>query len=57
MELSFDREVFRYLKQKGRLIGANDLWIGCTAIAREAPLVTRNGNEFRRIPGLKVITY
>jgi tRNA(fMet)-specific endonuclease VapC len=51
------REVFRYLKQKGRLIGANDLWIGCTAIAREAPLVTRNGNEFRRIPGLKVITY
>jgi tRNA(fMet)-specific endonuclease VapC len=51
------REVFRSLKQKGRLIGANDLWIGCTAIVRAVPLVTRNGNEFRRIPGLKVIGY
>ena len=51
------REVFRSLKQKGRLIGANDLWIGCTAIAHEVPLVTRNGKEFRRISALKVISY
>jgi tRNA(fMet)-specific endonuclease VapC len=47
------REVFRSLKRKGHLIGANDLWIGCT----ELPLVTRNRNEFRRIPALKVIGY
>lgn len=51
------REVFRNLKRKGRLIGANDLWIGCTAIAVGVPLVTRNAREFRLIPGLKVMTY
>jgi tRNA(fMet)-specific endonuclease VapC len=51
------REVFRRLKQKGRLIGANDLWIGCTAIARGVPLVTRNAKEFRRIAELKVVSY
>jgi tRNA(fMet)-specific endonuclease VapC len=42
------REVFRALQRKGRLIGANDLWIGSTAIAAGVPLVTRNGKEFRR---------
>ncbi|HYY26462.1 MAG TPA: type II toxin-antitoxin system VapC family toxin [Chthoniobacterales bacterium] len=57
-EVSFVyREVFRALKRKGRLIGANDLWIGSTAIAAGVPLVTRNGREFRRISGLNVITY
>lgn len=51
------REVFRALKKKGRLIGGNDLWIGCTAVAHQVPLVTRNGNKFRRIPGLQVVSY
>jgi tRNA(fMet)-specific endonuclease VapC len=57
-EVSFVyRDVFRALKRKGRLIGANDLWIGSTAIAAGVPLVTRNGKEFRRMSGLNVITY
>ena len=50
-------EVFRTLKRKGHLIGANDLWIGSTAIAAGMPLVTRNGKDFRRMPGLQVMTY
>lgn len=51
------REKFRFLKASGNLIGANDLWIGCHALARKVPLVTRNNSDFKRIPGLKLFTY
>ncbi len=51
------REVFRYLKRRGELIGANDLWIAATALRSESALVTRNAGEFRRVPGLEVLTY
>jgi predicted nucleic acid-binding protein len=47
----------RKLRSGGRLIGANDLWIGCTARAANLPIVTRNVDEFRRIPGLEVLAY
>ena len=49
--------IFRALKQRGMLIGANDLWIAASAIRHGAALVTRNSQEFQRIPGLKVLTY
>lgn len=47
----------RALRASVQLIGSNDLWIGCTAKAANLPLVTRNVEPFRRIPGLSVIGY
>ncbi|MFV0338723.1 MAG: type II toxin-antitoxin system VapC family toxin [Chthoniobacterales bacterium] len=51
------REIFRNLKSKGSLIGANDLWIAATALRHEMPLVTRNVREFSRISSLQVLSY
>jgi tRNA(fMet)-specific endonuclease VapC len=51
------REIFRFLKTRGQLIGANDLWIACHAVRHGVPCVTRNTEEFRRVPGLVVLTY
>lgn len=47
----------RALRASGRLIGSNDLWIGCTAKSAGLPIVTRNVAEFRRIPDLQVVSY
>ena len=49
--------VTRRLRADGNLLGTNDLWIGCTARTAHLPLVTRNAEEFRRIPGLTVLDY
>lgn len=35
-------------------IGANDLWIACHALSRNATLVTHNVREFERIAGLQL---
>jgi tRNA(fMet)-specific endonuclease VapC len=48
---------YRYLKDNGLLIGANDLWIAAIAIVHGLPLVTRDPNHFRRVPGLSVVAY
>lgn len=48
---------FRYLKDNGRLIGGNDLWIAATALAYRMPVVTRNAEHYRRVPGLEVEEY
>lgn len=48
---------FRYLKENGLLIAANDLWIAATALTHGRPLVTRNAGHFRRVPGLRVVGY
>lgn len=50
-------DVVRALRVRGRLIGANDLWIAATALEREWTLVTRDTTEFSRVPGLKVMSY
>ena len=47
----------RRLRQAGQLIGGNDLWIGCSALRHNIPLVTGNGEHFRRIRSLAVIEY
>jgi tRNA(fMet)-specific endonuclease VapC len=49
--------IYRSLKTAGNLIGANDLWIAASAIRQGASLVTRNREEFGRIPGLRVLVY
>jgi tRNA(fMet)-specific endonuclease VapC len=51
------RAQYRRLKASGNLIGANDLWIGCHALTRGIPLVSRNQSDFQRILELKVETY
>lgn len=42
------------LQRKGKLIGANDLWIASHAMAEGLILVSNNIREFRRIKDLKV---
>ena len=48
---------FRYLQENGRLIGGNDLWIAATGLAYRMPVVTRNVEHYRRVPGLDVESY
>ncbi|MEI6072443.1 MAG: type II toxin-antitoxin system VapC family toxin [Verrucomicrobiae bacterium] len=47
----------RKLRAKGRLIGANDLWIAASAIEKRLPLVTRNLDHFSRLSGVEVRSY
>ncbi len=47
-------EQFPRLKLAGTPIGANDLWIACHALARDAVLVTNNVREFERVQGLAI---
>ena len=42
------------LESAGTPIGNNDLWIAAHALAAEITLITNNGREFRRVPGLRV---
>jgi tRNA(fMet)-specific endonuclease VapC len=51
------REIYRPLRERGLLIGANDLWIAATALASQLPLITRNVGEYSRVPGLEVLSY
>jgi predicted nucleic acid-binding protein len=50
-------KIYRHLKTKGTLIGANDLWIAASALRHQASLVTRNIEDFKRIPGLMLLSY
>lgn len=49
-------DVWAQLATKGQMIGAHDLWIAATALAHGMGLATGNADEFRRVPGLQVIT-
>lgn len=42
------------LRRAGTPIGPNDLMIAAIALAQGLTLVTRNGDEFRRVSGLRV---
>jgi len=42
------------LERQGSPIGNMDLLIAAHALAMDAVLVTNNGREFRRVPGLKL---
>lgn len=46
-----------YLERNGLAIGSNDLWIAAVALASDLPVVTRNLDHFRRVPGLRVVAY
>ena len=47
-------ELWADLAGRGELIGAHDLWLAATCIARGLALVTGNAREFSRIPGLEL---
>jgi predicted nucleic acid-binding protein len=49
--------VYRDLRRAGRLVGTNDLWIAATGLVHGLPVVTRNADDFRRVPGLTVFAY
>lgn len=50
-------EIYRRLQSTGTLIGANDMWIAATALVHGMGVVTRNINEFQRVPGLTVVPF
>lgn len=48
-------ELWAALAREGALIGAHDMLIGATALARGFGLVTLNERDFRRVPGLRLL--
>ena len=49
-------EISAYLKVKGVTIGIHNLMIGATAIASGCKILTMNEKDFKRIPGLDVLS-
>ncbi len=49
--------IVRALRARGRLIGANDMWIAAVALEKNWPLVARNTDDFARVPGLQLRSY
>lgn len=49
-------DIWADLAARGDMIGAHDLWIAATAIAHGFGVATRNASEFKRVPGLRVLT-
>ncbi|HYY92723.1 MAG TPA: type II toxin-antitoxin system VapC family toxin [Candidatus Dormibacteraeota bacterium] len=45
------------LERKGEMLGINDLYFASTALSLNLTLVTRNTQDFRRVPGLKTESY
>ena len=51
-------EILSALEKKGQIIPDRDILIGAISLSKgEETIITRNGKDFARIPGLKVITY
>lgn len=48
-------ELSAQMAASGQRIGANDLWIGATAMAHGLGVLTGNVADFDRIPGLRVV--
>lgn len=49
-------EVTVQANRKGRPINCADAWIAAIAIFHEIPLITHNGNHYKGVDGLKIIT-
>lgn len=45
------------LQHKGRMLGVNDLYIAATALSFKLSLVTRNIDDFKRVPNLNIENY
>ena len=49
--------LYSILRRENKLIGPHDLWIAACGLDIGAPLLTRNADEFERVPNLQVIDY
>ncbi|MBA2463227.1 MAG: PIN domain-containing protein [Actinobacteria bacterium] len=49
-------EIWADLGQRGEAVGAHDLWIAATALAHGFGVATRNGRDFGRVRGLRVLS-
>ena len=47
-------QLWAELANRGRLIGAHDLWLAATCVGRGLSLATGNLRDFARVPGLEV---
>ena len=45
------------LQRKGRMLGVNDLYIAATALSFRLGLVTRNLDDFKKVPNLNIENY
>jgi tRNA(fMet)-specific endonuclease VapC len=50
-------QIFQYLTANDIQIGHNELSVASVAVVHGLTLVTRDPTHFRRVPGLKVMTY
>ncbi len=50
-------KAFKRLRHQGTMVGTNDLRIAAVTLANKMPVVTRNFQDFTRIPGLRVVGY
>lgn len=49
--------ITRRLRERGELIGSNDLWIAAASLRHDLPLVTANAADFGRVPELELVVY
>jgi predicted nucleic acid-binding protein len=49
-------EAWAELTRRGRLVPAHDLWIAATALAHGFAVATQDADDFKRVPGLRVLT-
>ncbi len=49
-------EAWAELSRRGSTIPAHDLWIAATALAHDFGVITRDRDDFERVPGLRVLT-
>jgi tRNA(fMet)-specific endonuclease VapC len=50
-------QIWKTLKQKGKIIDPEDCFIAAICLTNNLPLVTRNIKHFSRIKGLQIIDY
>ncbi|MCP4754509.1 MAG: type II toxin-antitoxin system VapC family toxin [Proteobacteria bacterium] len=49
--------LFATLSSRGQMIGAHDLIIAATALSRNCAVLTKDTDDFDRVPGLEVIDF
>jgi len=48
-------DIWRQLERKGQRIGDRDVLTAAVALTAGLPILTRNAEHFRRVPGLKLV--
>ncbi|MBX3747277.1 MAG: type II toxin-antitoxin system VapC family toxin [Verrucomicrobiae bacterium] len=50
-------ETWAALARNRQMVGVHDLWIAVCALEHDLPLLTRNADEYKRVPKLRVVDY